>query len=142
MAIDAKARVREYIERVWNGGELAAVDELVHERYAAHDPVDAEPVRGRDGLKRLIVGYRSAFPDLVNTIHEQVAEGGLVASRWSSTGHHRGEAFGIPATGRRRDVTGIVLIRLEDGLVVEEWQAWDALGLLRQLGGLDGTRYA
>ncbi|MBB4662016.1 ester cyclase [Conexibacter arvalis] len=136
--MDAKQLVREYVERVWNGGELAAVDELVAEDYAAHDPVDSEPVRGREMLKETVANYRRAFPDLVNTIHEQIAEGDLVATRWSSTGTHQGPAFGLEATGNRRDVTGIMIIRLDDGRVAEEWHNWDALGLLRQLGGIPG----
>jgi steroid delta-isomerase-like uncharacterized protein len=138
--MDAKQLVRRYVEEVWNGGDLDAVDRLVAEDYAAHDPVDAEPVRGRAALKALVGDYRRAFPDLVNTIHDQVAEGDKVATRWSSTGTHHGPAFGLEPTGRRRDVTGIMIIRLENGLVAEEWHNWDALGLLRQLGALpDGV---
>jgi steroid delta-isomerase-like uncharacterized protein len=134
--MDPKAIVRTYVEQVWNGGDLDAVDRLVAEDYRAHDPVDAEPVRGREALKALVAGYRRSFPDLVNTIHDQIAEGDKVATRWSSTGTHQGPAFGLEATGRRRDVTGIMIIRLEDGLVAEEWHNWDTLGLLRQLGAL------
>jgi steroid delta-isomerase-like uncharacterized protein len=132
----AKKLVSDYIERVWNQGQLDAVDELVAPDYVAHDANDAVPVRGRDGLKAAITSYRSAFPDLVNTIEEQIAEGDLVATRWSSTGTHQGDSFGLEATGRRRDVTGVTIIRLADALVAEEWHSWDALGLLRQLGAL------
>ena len=131
-----KEIVAAYIERVWNCGELAAIDELVAPDYLAHDAIDAEPVRGREGLRRAITRYRSAFPDLANTIHAQIAEGDLVAVRWSSTGTHLGDSFGLAATGRRRDVTGVTIIRLSDGLVAEEWHSWDALGLLRQLGAI------
>lgn len=134
----AKKLVTAYIERVWNSGELDAIDDLVAEDYVAHDANDADPVRGRDGLRAALTRYRTAFPDLVNTIHDQIAEGDLVASRWSSTGTHQGDSFGVAATGRRRDVTGVTIIRLADGLVAEEWHSWDALGLLRQLGAIPG----
>ncbi|HET6509695.1 MAG TPA: ester cyclase [Baekduia sp.] len=134
--MDPKTLVRTYVERVWNGGDAAAVDELVAEDYVAHDPADPAPVRGREALKALVRGYRASFPDLVNTIHAQVAEGDLVATRWSSTGTHQGPAFGLEATGHRRDVTGMMFIRIQGGQVAEEWHNWDTIGLLRQLGGL------
>jgi steroid delta-isomerase-like uncharacterized protein len=144
--MDPKTLVRAYVERVWNGGDPAAVDELVAEDYVAHDPADPEPVRGRDALKALVRNYRTSFPDLVNTIHAQVAEGDLVATRWSSTGTHQGPAFGLAATGNRRDVTGMMFIRIADGRVAEEWHNWDTIGLLAQLGGLPpgtpGTQHA
>ncbi len=134
--MDPKTLVRTYVERVWNAGDLDAVDALVAPGYVSHDPVDSEPVRGREALKHLVAGYRLAFPDLVNTIHDQIAEDDRVATRWSSTGTHQGPAFGLAATGRRRDVTGIMIIRIEDGLVAEEWHNWDTVGLLRQLGAI------
>ena len=85
-------------------------------------------------MTQAIRQYPSAFPDLVNTIQAQIGEGDLVATRWSSTGTHRGTSFGIAPTGNRRDVTGIQFNQIRDGLIVEEWHSWDTLGLLRQLG--------
>ncbi|MDQ2699796.1 MAG: ester cyclase, partial [Actinomycetota bacterium] len=89
---------------------------------------------GYDGLRQAIEQYHTAFPDLVNTIRDQIAEGDLVATRWTSTGTHQGPSFGLAPTGNRRDVTGIQFNRVRGGLIVEEWHSWDTLGLLRQLG--------
>jgi len=129
-----RALVAEYIQVIWNEGQVERLSEFIHPEFVSHDPADPEPIRGFAGLTQAIRQYHSAFPDLVNTIQAQIGEGDLVATRWSSTGTHRGTSFGIAPTGNRRDVTGIQFNQIRDGLIVEEWHSWDTLGLLRQLG--------
>ena len=79
-------------------------------------------------------GFRTAFPDLAFTVDHAVAEGDLVAVRWTARGTNTGEGNGLPATGRRVQVSGTALFRFEDGAIAEEWTAGDTLGLMRQLG--------
>jgi steroid delta-isomerase-like uncharacterized protein len=79
-------------------------------------------------------GWREAFPDLAVTIDLTVAEGDLVAVRWTARGTNTGTGNGIPATGRRVETTGTTVFRLTGGRIVEEWTAGNTLGLLRQLG--------
>jgi steroid delta-isomerase-like uncharacterized protein len=79
-------------------------------------------------------GWRQAFPDLNITVDKQVAEGDLVAVRWTARGTNTGAGNGIPATGRTVQTTGTTLFRVEDGRIAEEWTCADSLGLMRQLG--------
>ena len=79
-------------------------------------------------------GWRDAFPDLKITVDKQVAEGDLVAVRWTARGTNTGTGNGIPATGRAVQTTGTTLFRLADGQIAEEWTCADSLGLMRQLG--------
>jgi predicted ester cyclase len=51
-------------------------------------------------------------------------------------GTHGGGSLGPPATGRRVRVAGIVLVRIANDQIVEGWNSWDQLGLLRQIGAL------
>lgn len=129
--------VQEFIRQVWNEGDVSRLSEFVTEDYRSHDPVDPEPVRGPAALADLVAGYRRAFPDLVNTIEDQLVDGDRVATRWTSVGTHLGPALGLQATGRTRHVSGIVLSHMKDGRIAEEWHSWDTVGLLRQLGGID-----
>ena len=50
-------------------------------------------------------------------------------------GTHQGETeeFG-PPTGRQMELEGITIHRIEDGKIVEEWEAFDSLIMLQQLG--------
>lgn len=79
-------------------------------------------------------GFRTAFPDLVMTVDHAVAEGDMVAVRWTARGTNTGDGNGIAATGRRVQISGMALFRFEDGAIAEEWTSGDNLGLMRQLG--------
>ncbi|MBU3537071.1 ester cyclase, partial [Alkalihalobacillus clausii] len=76
---------------------------------------------------------RPAFPDLVVTIHDQVAEADTVVTRKSYAGTHSAEFFGVPATGKRVDFPMIDIIRLVDAQYVEHWSTVDLFGMMRQL---------
>ena len=79
-------------------------------------------------------GWRSAFPDLTVNVDLMVAEGDLVAVRWTARGTNTGTGNGIPATGRKVEVSGTAIFRFEHGKIAEEWTSANMLGLLRQLG--------
>jgi predicted ester cyclase len=44
--------------------------------------------------------------------------------------------MGIAPTGNEVAITGITIHRIEDGKIVEEWENWDALGLMQQIGAV------
>jgi predicted ester cyclase len=77
---------------------------------------------------------RAAFPDLHQTIEEQIAEGDKVAYRWTARGTHLGELMGIAPTGNRVMFTGISIAHLAEGKIEEIWENYDALGMMQQLG--------
>jgi steroid delta-isomerase-like uncharacterized protein len=87
-------------------------------------------------LREFIERDRAAFPDLHVQPDELLdAEGDRVVVRWTASGTHSGDAFlGQPASGRAFSISGIDIIRIEDGRVAEIWQAEDGIGLLKQLG--------
>ena len=50
------------------------------------------------------------------------------------TGVHTGNFFGIPATGKRVEFSGMYMVRIENGKIVEHWGEEDGVSLLEQLG--------
>jgi steroid delta-isomerase-like uncharacterized protein len=131
-----KALVRRQFEAIWDGGNLALVDELYASNYTNHDPANPDQAGGPAGFKQRVRLYRTALPDLHLAIEAQVAEGDTVLTRWTASGTHKGDLMGIPPTGKSASVTGMLLSRIQSGKFVEEWVNWDTLGLLRQLGAL------
>jgi steroid delta-isomerase-like uncharacterized protein len=136
-----KTIVRRLFEEPWTGN-LDAIDELVANDYVGYDPASPEPLRGPEGVKEFISTYRAAFPDARITVEQQLAEGDLVATRWSGRGTHEGELMGISPTGKRVTVSGLTISRLEDGEVVEEFQNWDTFGMMQQLEVVPALTYA
>jgi steroid delta-isomerase-like uncharacterized protein len=111
--------------------------DLLGEVYAAH-LVWHEPdqdVQGIEEAKQYYSMYLSAFPDLHATVEDVIAEDDKVVTRYTVRGTHQGEIeeFG-PPTGRQVEIKGITIHRIEDGKIVEEWERYDNLGLLQQLG--------
>jgi steroid delta-isomerase-like uncharacterized protein len=77
----------------------------------------------------------AAFPDMHWTIEEQIAEGASVLTRFTWTGTHNGEFFGVPASGRKVSVWGMVIDSFEYGKIKRSRILMDALGLMQQIGG-------
>lgn len=134
-ALQARASetiVRRFVDEVINNDDASALSELLHREYRHRTP--GREVRGRDGLKELFDAYRSGLPDLNVVIDDLVVSGNKVAISIRLSGTHSGDLLGIPATGRRLSVHGMVLSRLENGKIIEEWEILDMLGIFQQLG--------
>lgn len=125
--------VRQFIERVLNAGEFDATDE-----YFCSDMVEEVPLPGQgpgvEGLKDVLRGMRTSFPDMRWVVEEQVESGDKVVSRFTWTGTHRAPFVGVPATGRVVTVWGMVIDQFEGQKIKSTRIIMDALGLMAQLG--------
>ena len=119
-----KALVRRFFEEAWVKGNVSAVDEFMAADYVEHPRPSTLPP-GAEGLKQLILAYRTAFPDLKLTLDDIFAEGEMVAFRWSVSGTHLGEWLGVPPTGNHVRATGITNFRIAGGKVEESWTSID-----------------
>ena len=135
MSIESnKALVRRFVTEVWNEGNLALADELVHQDYDI-----PEIGRGPEAVKRVVTVFRTAFPDMDWSIENLIAEGDWVAVRLLLHGTHRGEFRGIAPTGRRVTMQEMVFWRIVDGRLHTIWVQADTLGLRVQLGVIPPT---
>jgi steroid delta-isomerase-like uncharacterized protein len=128
---DNKAIVRRWIDEAYGRGNLGIVDELFAPDYASNGRH-----LGRDGVKVAVTMIKTAFPDITVDIDEIVAEGERVVVRVTARGTHHGQFMGLPATRRSMTMGGIMIYRLIDGLIVEDHEAVDEAGMLRQLGAM------
>ncbi|MGA8669330.1 MAG: ester cyclase [Terracidiphilus sp.] len=135
MSAAKKEVIRSFIEEVLNQGRFDRMNDLVLENFIELDPLPGQQ-QGREGLKAVLMQFRSAFPDIRWRIDEMVSEGEKVVTRFTWTGTHRDTFLGIPATGRHVEVKGVVIDRLEAGKMADSRILMDTLGLLQQLGAL------
>ena len=109
-AAENRALIQRFYDEGWNANNLDVYDELVTDDFVDHQAMPGlEP--GREGFKMLNVMFRSAFPDVWVNVDQIVAEDDKVACRWTSTGTHEGDLFGIPPTGSKVKVTATVWYR-------------------------------
>ena len=127
-----RAIIRRGVEEGWNKGNLDIFDEIVASEVVHHN----WRTRGLEAFKQAILADMIAYPDLQMTIEDMIAEGDKVVVRYTFRGTQQGETQGIPPTGKYVTVPGIFVCRCEDGKIAEEWDIWDELGLLRQLGAI------
>ena len=128
-----KEVIQAFLDDVINEGQLERANDLVKEDFVELDPLPGQE-QGREGLKAVIHALRSAFPDMRWVVKEMVAESDKVVTRFVWTGTHRGEFLGIPTTGRKVEVKGVVIDRLENGKMADSRILMDTMGLMQQLG--------
>ena len=100
--------------------------------FCEHNPLPGQQP-GRDGHKQIVTVFRAAFPDLRVTTEDLITEGDRVALRWKAEGTHMGELMGIPPTGKHVTLTGIEILRIADGRIVERWAEDNGQAVIQQL---------
>ena len=88
---------------------------------------------GIAGLKAFYGGLWTAFPDGRLELSNVVTQGDRVAMMYTFTATHQGEFMGVPATGKRVEVTGMTILRFVGDKCVERWNVADMLSLMQQL---------
>src|SRR5919107_4472042 len=94
-----KAVVMRYVEEVWNGHDLDALDGLVSPRYINHAARTEEYQRG--GARRVVEWVLSVFPDHRFEVEDAASDGETVALRGTiHEGHARGGTGGSSPDGQ------------------------------------------
>jgi steroid delta-isomerase-like uncharacterized protein len=135
MSTHAQGLVHRLIQAI-NDQDHGALQELVAADYVHRTP--GEERTGVEALRELLIVYRRAFPDLELVIDDMFGDAGRVATVFTLNGTHLGELMGVPGTGARVSVRGVIHSRVESGRIAEEWELLDLAGLYRQLGLAEG----
>jgi len=131
ITVENKAIIQNAVEEIWNQGNLDAADEYFTADYVYHAVPE---IHGAEGIKQHVAALRASFPDFRLSLVDMIAEGDKVVSRWTGGGTHTGEFVGVPPSGKQIKITGIIISRIANRKIVEEWESSDQLGLLQQLG--------
>ena len=130
-----KAIVRRFFEELLSTDNFAVADELLSPDfrfYFAGGPVATALERYREFL----VARRPVFPDRRFVVEDMIAEGDKVSARFTMHGTHKGELRGIAPSATELTMTGIDMIRLSEGKMVEDRVEVDQLGMMQQLGAV------
>lgn len=129
-----KSIVRRYQE-CYNTNQLDGLDEVMAFDVLMPKIMPNMP-SGLEGAKAVHQKTLIGMPDFRTEILDLIAEGDKVAARVIMTGTHTGDFYGIPATGKHVEFSGMFIARIESGKIVEHWGEEDAYSLLKQLGVL------
>ena len=128
-----KAIVRRFFEELLSTDNFAVADEILSPDFRFYfagspDPMDLESYKG------FLAARRGAFPDRRFVVEEMIAEGDKVSARFTMRGTHKGKFRGIAPGGTKLTMTGIDMIRLAEGKMVEDRVEVDQVGMMQQLG--------
>jgi steroid delta-isomerase-like uncharacterized protein len=140
-SMEIKEIARRLAEDPWRG-KIDETIELIADDYVAHVPGSIEPFRGKEGFRAFVNTYLTGFPDGTITVDDQIAEGEIVATRWTGRGTNTGELMGMPPTGKQITVEGITYSRITGDKATEAWITWDTLSMVQQLGIVPETMTA
>jgi len=90
---------------------------------------------GADGFYPFFDRLHAAFSDFQVTVEDTITEGDRICVRWTCKMRHTGDALGIPATQKTIHISGISIMRVANGKLIEGWQNWDMLGMIEQIQG-------
>jgi steroid delta-isomerase-like uncharacterized protein len=116
-----------------NSRNPALIDKLFSDDYVNHFLPPGAP-NGREGEKMLLGMFLQGFPDFHMTPDEYVVEEGKVAIRYTFEGTNTGSFQGIPPTGKRVKVSGMNILHIANGKIMENFVVLDQMGLMQQLG--------
>lgn len=129
-----KKAVREFTRIFKNGHNVDGIDHLFAKDFRHHFAPPVKP--GLEGFKDIGRMMNHAFPDVVVTEEDLIANDTTVVERSSAVATHAGDFMGTPPTGRRIRWTEIHIYRFAEGKIVEHWVEFSLLQLLQQIGAI------
>jgi steroid delta-isomerase-like uncharacterized protein len=131
---------RPILDRYWNDfigkKNLSAASEILAENFVMHDPLNPEPIMGRDRFVAMLDELFRAFPDIRYAAEEEIGDGDKVAIRWTMYGTHAESFLGINPTGRSVTMTGVDILYFAQRHIQALRVETNLLALVHQLGAM------
>ncbi len=129
--------IRSWFAEVWNAQQPDMMEKFVTEEtlfYSVNET--GGPLKGASGFRPFIKRLLAAFPDIKFTVEHTIDKGEYGVGRWVAHMTHTGDGLGVPPTNKDIVLTGMVIVRIADGKIVETWDEWDRFGMLRAIGAI------
>ncbi len=119
----------------FNRRDFEAVVNRMTEDFSYRDCARGETFKGREGFKRFMQGWASAFSNAAVTEPTYIDGGNVVVAEFVGLGINDGPLGSLPATGRAMSTPFCEIMRFNDrGQIVSGSAYYDHLTILSQLG--------
>ena len=129
-----KEVVREFTRIFKNEHDVDGITHLFDRNFAHH--FRAQLPAGLEGFKQVGRMMNGAFPDVVVTEEDLIADGDKVVERSRAVATHKGSLMGERPTNKQIAWTEIHIYRVRDGKIHEHWVEMAMMELLQQIGTL------
>lgn len=131
--LNAQRRAVETLYRAFSENNTDLVNDVVSDDWQ-DIPLAPGQAPGPEGIKPIIAMLTSALPDLTIVIHDLLQLPDRIAVRAEIRGTHRGELFGIPASGKAVSISLHEFHHLQGERITHTWHQEDWLGFFMQVG--------
>jgi steroid delta-isomerase-like uncharacterized protein len=126
-----------WFDELWNQGKEETIERLFAPDGLSHGlAADGSAIAGPDAFRPFFHTFRATFPDIHVEILRTVTEGEYACAHCHVTGTHKGPHLGVAPTNKPIQFSGITIIRVRDGKVIEAWNSFDFMALYQQIGML------
>ena len=122
---------RRFGEELW-AGDIDGMSDYIAADVINHALAPDAP-NGLAGTITEVTNFRAAVPDLQVHNEDVIGSGDKIVLRWTAKGTQQAPMFGHPPTGTPLAYSGIDILRVHDGMIVERWIEYDARALQRQV---------
>ena len=134
MSKEKNIQLIKKLHHIWNTGDINLVSEVYSENIIVNWARGwGLPSKGLKEVEQTILKTRSAFHNWNEEILDLVVDDDKVTSRYISTGVHKEEYLGVPASGKNIEFQEISIYLIRDNKVLEQWCLGDDLHLLSQI---------
>ena len=133
MSVEENKNIVRKYQEAYNTANYDTLDEVIAADVLTPNMIANMP-SGLAGAKLVHQKTLTGMPDYHTAIEDLIAEGDKVVARVRITGTHTGDFYGIPPTGKHIDISGIYIVRIADGKIMEHWGEENGSEVLRQLG--------
>ncbi len=127
-----KAAIRRLYDET-NAGNYDFLDVLLAPDFVSYGGAGFKDLHGPAEFKALTMTFLTSFPDLWFQVDELIGEGDDILVSGTLSGTHKGDFYGMAATGNKVTWTGCAIFRFRGDQVVARWQELDSLGLMAQI---------
>lgn len=131
MSVDNnKTLAKRFYKEILNGRMMDVADEILTPQYIDH----SASAPGLENFKRYLAMITSVFPDINVTVEDMFADDHNLAARLTIRGTQSGSFRGFPAKGGQASWSGMDIMHISEGKIIERWSERDFLHMLVQLG--------
>ncbi len=133
--MNSKKIVEEAFRQIWNEGKVDLVEKYYSKSFKGHYSFFPWEDEGPRQIRKVVENVRTSFPDYKETIQQIIEADEWVTVRLTITGTNTGpNPFSSKPTGKRIEFEEILICRVADGKIQEQWGSPDTAGMLKQLG--------
>tara|TARA_B100001057_G_scaffold108032_1_gene105689 strand:- start:37 stop:573 length:537 start_codon:yes stop_codon:yes gene_type:complete len=133
--LEANLRMYETVwDKVINGRQIDLINSSSFDEGVTAVATSEGDIVGLENFKNYYNNYIVGFSDAQFTIIDAFGQGDKIVKHWNFRGTHDGEFFGVPATGKKVDVSGVTLVKMKNGRISAEQDFMDLLDFYTQLG--------